>query len=80
MVTTKEPLKHILIPLHTKISDKEKEALFEHYNITLRELPKIFKEDPAIAHLDAKENDIIKVERVSSTAGKTIFYRGVING
>jgi DNA-directed RNA polymerase subunit H len=80
MASNKEPLTHVLIPKHTKLSDKEKEDLFKTYNITIRELPKIFKDDPAIAHLDAKENDIIMIERQSTTAGTAVFYRGVING
>ncbi|MBD3209128.1 DNA-directed RNA polymerase subunit H [Candidatus Woesearchaeota archaeon] len=79
MASKQEPLTHTLIPKHAKISDKEKEALFERYHITIRELPKIFKDDPAIAHLDAKENDVIKVERKSMTADAAVFYRGVIN-
>ena len=70
---------HNLIPEHTKISEKEKEELFKEYNITLRELPKIYKTDPAIVNLNAKENDVIKIIRKSSTAGRAVFYRGVIN-
>lgn len=83
MATKKQPaqdlVQHRLVPEHIKISDEEKKTLFEKYNITLRELPKIYKTDPAITHLDAKENDIIKIIRNSSTAGKSVFYRGVIN-
>ncbi len=80
MATSKEPLQHVLIPKHTKLSEKEKEELFNKYNISIRELPKILTSDPAIRHLDAKENDIIKIERNSITAGSSVFYRGVING
>lgn len=72
--------KHVLIPKHTKISEKEKKELFERYNITLKELPKIKKSDPAIASLNAKAGDVIKIERDSPTAGKAVFYRGVIHG
>ena len=79
MPTKKEPLKHVLIPIHTKLSDKEKTALFEKYHITIRELPKIQAADPAIAHLDVKENDVIRIDRKSTTAGNAVFYRGVIN-
>ena len=78
-MTNEEPLAHVLIPKHTKISDKEKEEIFKKYNITIRELPKMFKTDPAIAHLNVKENDVVKIERSSPTAGESIFYRGVIN-
>ncbi|MBU1202322.1 MAG: DNA-directed RNA polymerase subunit H [Nanoarchaeota archaeon] len=79
MSAKKDHLKHALIPEHTKLSDKEKEALMKKYNITLKELPKISINDPAISHLDPKEREIIKIVRKSPTAGKTIFYRGVIN-
>ena len=71
--------KHILVPEHSKISDKEKNDLLEKYHITLKELPKISKKDPAIAHLNVKEGDVIKIIRKSPTAGESIFYRGVIN-
>jgi DNA-directed RNA polymerase subunit H len=51
----------------------------EKYHITLKELPKISKKDPAIGHLNVKEGDVVKVVRESPTAGEAIFYRGVIN-
>ncbi len=69
--------KHILIPKHVKLSVKEKEELFKKYNISLKELPKIMKDDTAIASLNVKEGDVIKIIRESPTAGKTEFYRGV---
>jgi len=74
-----EPIKHILIPEHTVISNDEKKELLEKYNITEKELPKISKSDAAIAHLDVKSGDVIKIIRNSPTAGKVIFYRGVSN-
>lgn len=72
-------LEHYLVPVHEKLSDKQKEDLFKRYNITIKELPKIFIEDPAIRHLDIKTNDVIKITRKSPTAGEIIFFRGVIN-
>ncbi|MBN1792882.1 DNA-directed RNA polymerase subunit H [Candidatus Woesearchaeota archaeon] len=69
---------HELVPEHTKLSDKDKKALYAKYNITLREIPKIFISDPAIAHLGAKEGDVIRIKRNSRTAGESVFYRGVI--
>ncbi|MBI4150245.1 DNA-directed RNA polymerase subunit H [Candidatus Woesearchaeota archaeon] len=71
--------KHVLIPKHAKLGEKEKKDLLEKYNISVKELPKIMKDDPAIAHLDAKPGDVIKIIRDSPTAGKSIFYRGVTN-
>lgn len=76
---SKEKLAHDLIPVHVKVSEKEKEDLFKVYNVTMKDLPKIFIDDPAIRHLDVKENDVIKITRKSPTAGTTVFYRGVIN-
>ena len=72
--------KHTLIPKHSKLSDKDKKELFERYNITIKELPRIKNSDPAIASLNAKPGDVIKIERKSLTAGKSLFYRGVIHG
>ena len=74
-----EPKNHILVPRHSKLSETEKKQLFEKYNISLKELPKILKKDPAIADLKVKEGDVIKIERNSPTAGKTVYYRGVVN-
>lgn len=74
------PLTHVLIPKHSKVSEKEKKDLFSKYHITQKELPKINKSDPAIAHLDVDVDDIIKVNRKSATAGEAVYYRGVIDG
>lgn len=74
-----EITKHQLVPKHQKLSEKEKSALLEKHNISLEELPKISKKDPAIAHLEVKVGDVIKIIRPSKTAGETEFYRGVAN-
>lgn len=71
--------KHILVPKHLKLSEKEKSNLLEKYDISIKQLPKILKDDPAIKDLHPKQGDIIKVIRQSPTAGETIFYREVIN-
>ncbi|MFW5865947.1 MAG: DNA-directed RNA polymerase subunit H [Nanoarchaeota archaeon] len=72
-----EPTRHILVPKHTKLSEEEKNALFEKYDITARELPKIPQSDPALAGMTVKQGDVIRITRKSLTAGKTTFYRGV---
>jgi DNA-directed RNA polymerase subunit H len=74
-----KPLTHVLVPKHSKLSQKERQELFEQYKISLKELPKISTRDPAIRHLDAAEGDVIKIVRKSPTAGETVFYRGVID-
>ena len=79
--TTKETTQiiHELVPEHSKLTEKQKEELFNKYEISIKEMPKISVNDPAIRHLDPKENDIIKIKRKSPTAGSSVFYRGVIN-
>ncbi len=72
--------KHTIIPKHTKLSEKEKQELFKKYDLTIKELPKILDIDPAIAHLDAKEGDVVKIARKSLTAGESMYYRSVTHG
>ncbi|MBT3406592.1 DNA-directed RNA polymerase subunit H [Candidatus Woesearchaeota archaeon] len=71
--------KHTLVPKHTKLSESEKKTLLKKYNITVKELPKILINDPAIIRFDPKVNDVIKIERGSHTARSSVFYRGVVN-
>lgn len=76
---TEEALKHVLVPIHEKMSDADKKLLFEQYLISEKDLPKIPITDPAIRHMDLKVGDVIKITRSSPTAGKVYFYRGVAN-
>ncbi len=72
--------KHYLVPKHSKASDSEKQEVLKKYGISGWGLPKITLRDPAIAKLNAKEGDVIKIERVSPTAGIAVYYRIVIAG
>lgn len=71
---------HVLVPEHSKLTKKEIQELLEKYNLSLNELPKIVLTDPAITSLNVKPSDVIKITRDSPTAGKSIYYRVVING
>jgi len=79
MASKSKQIKHILIPKHEKLSAKHKKELLEKYNVSLKQLPRISKKDPAIQHLRADEGDIVKITRESKTAGSAIFYRVVSN-
>ena len=70
---------HALVPKHEKISDKDKKILFEKHSISFVQLPKIRLADAALAELEVEEGDVIKITRKSSTAGESVFYRGIIN-
>ena len=71
---------HVLVPKHVKVSQKEKERILKKFNITVEALPKISINDAAIAGLDAKDGDVIKVTRNSPTSGQIEFYRWVTDG
>lgn len=72
--------KHELVPKHTKVNDKEREQLLSQYSIAVKQLPRMMKSDSAIENLDLKAGDVVKIERSSATAGKTTYYRLVIEG
>jgi len=70
---------HVLVPKHSKLSQKDKKELFTRLNITIKELPKISVKDAAIKELGVEPGDVIKIERPSPTAGHAVYYRGVSN-
>lgn len=71
---------HILVPKHSKLSVEETNKLLDKLNISVNQLPKILKSDPAIRHIETEPGDVICIERNSPTAGKANYYRVVING
>ncbi len=73
-------IKHRLVPKHTKLSDSEVKKLCENYHIEVKGLPRILKDDAGINKLNVKSGDVVKIERVSRTAGVTTYYRVVIDG
>ena len=72
--------KHQLVPKHVKVSEKEKAEILKKYNITVKELPKILLDDPALTNLEVKVDDVVKIIRNSPTAGEFVFYRCVVHG
>ena len=77
MPTKFDVTKHILVPKHTKLLEKEKKELLEKYGVKVNQLPQIKLDDPAIQNISLKAGDVVKIERFSLTSGKTVFYRGV---
>ena len=63
---------HKLQPKHSKLSQKEAKELLDEYNVSLAQLPKIDKKDPALPE-DCEEGDIIKIEREEGP-----YYRVVV--
>jgi DNA-directed RNA polymerase subunit H len=71
-------MNHDLVPLHIIVSDDEKKELFNKYNITPDQLPKILDSDPVSISIGAKPGQIVKIIRKSHTAKEAVAYRFVI--
>ncbi|MFO7835833.1 MAG: DNA-directed RNA polymerase subunit H [Candidatus Thorarchaeota archaeon] len=69
---------HDLVTPHTIASEEEVQLVMDHYGIDKRKLPRIFREDPAVKLLGARPGQVIRIERDSPTAGKTYYYRLVV--
>lgn len=65
--------KHILVPLHEKVSKEEIKELKE--KISLKNLPKISRKDPVVRFYNFNKGEVIRVTR----RGGEICYRIVIN-
>ena len=69
---------HVYVPKHEIMSKKEAEEVLKKYNCKQTELPLIFANDPAILGLGVKPGDMIKITRKSPTAGKSLYFRYVV--
>ena len=67
-------LNHFLVPHHELLKEAEANKALEEIQATREQLPRIDPYDPAIAYLNAKEGDVIKIKRT----GEAIYYRVVI--
>ena len=69
---------HIDVPKHEIMTRKEAEGVLEKYHWKSTDLPLIFVNDPAIIAIGVKPGDMIKITRKSATAGKSFYYRYVV--
>ena len=60
--------------LYELLTNKETLDLLDKYQISVIDLPQIFEKDPVAIAIGAKEGDVIKIIRDSSTTVKTIDY------
>lgn len=67
---------HILQPKNSKMKQEEVEKLLAKYNISLAQLPKISKKDPAIPE-DCQVGEVIKIER-KTEEGVQEYFRVVV--
>jgi DNA-directed RNA polymerase subunit H len=69
------PVGHELVPDHTILSKSEVKKLIKKLDIRLEQLPKIRIDDPVVKAIEAKPGDVLKITRMSSTAGTFFTYR-----
>ena len=71
-------LDHNSVPIHEIIQEDEIKSLLEKYQIEKGQLPKIKDSDPVAKEHGAEIGDIVKITRISQTAGESLYYRLVI--
>ncbi|MGB9135111.1 MAG: DNA-directed RNA polymerase subunit H [Candidatus Bathyarchaeia archaeon] len=71
---------HELVPRHEIMQQDEREKLLAQYRVPPYQLPRIKTSDPAVKAIGAKAGDIVKISRNSTTAGKYVAYRYVVEG
>jgi DNA-directed RNA polymerase subunit H (RpoH/RPB5) len=69
--------KHVLVPHHEIIKDEEIiKDLVQKYSVKNKhQFPHILKSDPMSKYLGLKSGDMVKITRISPTAGEYIMYR-----
>ncbi|MHC1631150.1 MAG: DNA-directed RNA polymerase subunit H [Methanotrichaceae archaeon] len=70
---------HELVPRHILLTPKEANEVIKNYDVVAAQLPKIHVTDPVVEEIGAKVGDVIKILRISPTAGQSVFYRLVID-
>lgn len=68
-------MEHVLVQKFRILSEEEKKGVLEKFNTTEDKLPKILDSDPIVKKIDAKAGDLLKIERTSEVAGKSVYYR-----
>ncbi len=69
---------HFLVPKHEILTLEEKQRVLGEYSATEEQFPFLFNSDPVVKEIHAKPGDMIKISRVSDTAGETTYYRFVV--
>jgi DNA-directed RNA polymerase subunit H (RpoH/RPB5) len=70
------PIKHVLVPNHTRLTNQEKKEIFRKYNIERdSQLPQISRFDPIAKILLMRPGEICKIERFEKSSFNTDYYR-----
>jgi DNA-directed RNA polymerase subunit H len=63
---------HTLQPKHVKLSKEDSVKLLTKYNVSLSQLPKISKKDPAVPE-GCETGDLLKIERKNDDTVEEYF-------
>ncbi len=69
---------HALVPKHEIMGEEEKKLVLTQFNATEEQFPFLFSTDPVVREVGAKPGDMIRITRVSDTAGETTYFRFVV--
>lgn len=69
---------HEAVPEHRKLEEDELEEILDEYDAQKEDLPKIKDNDAALKSMEVEIGDVIEIVRESPTAGKTTYYRRVV--
>lgn len=68
--------KHVLVPKHELVKESEVEDIITQYSLKSKsQFPIILKTDAMAKYLNLKHGDLVKIKRVSPTAGEYVEYR-----
>ena len=69
-------MKHELVPEHRILTEEEKKAMLEQFDISgYSQLPVILKTDPVAKFLGMQRGDVCEIRKPSETAGEYVYYR-----
>jgi DNA-directed RNA polymerase subunit H (RpoH/RPB5) len=68
------------VPRHRRLEPKQATEKLAILNVSVEQLPRILKTDPAVQALgdDIATGDVIEIERVDERAGINLAYRQVV--
>ncbi|MHA2359352.1 MAG: DNA-directed RNA polymerase subunit H [Candidatus Thorarchaeota archaeon] len=70
---------HEMVPPHVIAEESEVQMVLDHYGINKTQLPRILVRDPAARVLGARPGQIVRIERDSLVAGRSYYYRLVVD-